>query len=294
MKLLITGATGFIGSHLVEGLGRQHQLVCLIHDRKGSCLNPNIDWIVQDLGSPLDETRIPSGIDAIIHLAQSRHYREFPEKARDIFRVNIESTLSLLEYGRKNGISKFIYASSGGIYGYRYEKFIETDVTNPINFYLTSKFCSELLVGNYNPYFSTVIFRFFFVYGPNQQGMLIPRLLNNIRKGEPIIIYGKSGVRINPIHVMDAIKVFEPSFESSVTGVFNVAGNEVISIKELAETIAALVGKESIFIHEKSNIPGDILGDNSRMRSVLSVVPEISLKKGISEMIRLTIQDGIG
>jgi UDP-glucose 4-epimerase len=294
MKLLITGATGFIGSYLVERLYRQNELVCLIHDRREAKLYPNIDWIVQDLGSPLDETRIPSDIDAIIHLAQSRQYREFPERARDIFRVNVESTLSLLEYGRKIRIGKFIYASSGGIYGYSYEKFIETDVTNPINFYLTSKFCSELLVGNYNSYFSTVIFRFFFVYGPNQQGMLIPRLLNNIRKGEPIIIFGKSGIRINPIHVKDAINVFHPSLESPVTGVYNVAGDEVISIKELAETVAALVGKEPIFVYDRSNIPGDILGDNSRMKSVLGVVPQISLKKGIFEMIKLSLRDEIG
>jgi nucleoside-diphosphate-sugar epimerase len=245
-----------------------------------------VTWIEQDLFEPLEEKHLPEKLDGIIHLAQSRYYRNFPEKGEDIFRVNIEGTFHLLELGRKRGIKKFIYASSGGVYGYSYEKFIETDTINPVNFYLTSKYSSELLIGNYNPYFSTVVFRFFFVYGPKQKGMLIPRLIENVRKGEPIIIYGKSGVRINPIHVQDAIRAFQPSLETPVSGVLNIAGDEVVSIKELSETIGRLVGKDPVFIYEKSNIPGDIIGDNSRMKSVLGVVPEIHLDKGIAELVK--------
>jgi len=244
-------------------------------------------WVEQDLGKPLDEKGIPTPIEAIIHLAQSRYYREFPERSGDIFDVNIRSTLFLLEYGRKVGIRKFIYASSGGIYGYSYEKFIETDAINPINFYLTSKYCAELMIGNYNSFFETVVLRFFFVYGPGQQGMLIPRLVNNIRKGEPVILYGKCGIRLNPIQVRDAIQVFQPCLESSVRGIFNVAGEEIVSIKDLSETIASLSGKTPVFVHEGSPVSGDIVGDNSRMKSVLGVVPQISLRRGISELIHL-------
>lgn len=286
MKLLVTGGTGFIGSHLVDILSQKNELFCLIQGKDQARSSLDVEWVVQDLGSPMDETRLPDHIDAIIHLAQSRHYREFPERSLDIFSVNLRSTLSLLEYGRKIGISKFVYASSGGIYGYSYEKFMETDATNPINFYLTSKYCAELLVGNYNPFFHTVVFRFFFVYGPKQKGMLIPRLIENVRKGESIILYGKSGVRINPIHVKDAIKAFSPALETAVSGVFNIAGDEVVSIKELSERIGRWVGREPVLVYEKSAIPGDIVGDNSRMKSVLGVIPEISLNEGISELIR--------
>jgi UDP-glucose 4-epimerase len=286
MKLLITGATGFIGSYLVERFSSQYELVCLIQDKTKAKSYPNVEWILQDMGNPLDEAKIPCDIDVIIHLAQSRHYREFPERTWDIFQVNLQSTLFLLDWGRKIGINKFIYASSGGIYGYSYEKFIEADTTNLINFYLTSKYCSELLIGNYNSYFTTVVFRFFFVYGPKQKGMLIPRLIENIRKGEPIIIYGKTGVRINPIHVQDAIKAFSPSLETPVSGVFNIAGDEVISIKELSEKIGRLIGKKPVFVYEKSMLPGDLIGDNSRMKSLLGIIPNISLNQGISEVVQ--------
>jgi len=283
----MTGGTGFIGSHLVKMLSQKNELFCLIHDKNRTYPCRNVEWIAQDLTEPLDEGELPEHVDAIIHLAQSGHYREFPEKMWDVFHVNVKSTLSLLEYGRTRKIQKFIYASSGGIYGYSYERFIETDATNPINFYLTSKYCSELLIGNYTSFFQTVVFRFFFVYGPRQKGMLIPRLIENIRKREPIIIYGRSGVRLNPIHVEDAIKAFPPALELPVNGVFNIAGDEVVSIKDLSERIGERVGKEPVFVHERSVIPGDIIGDNSRMKTGLGVLPTVSLKTGISEMVQI-------
>jgi nucleoside-diphosphate-sugar epimerase len=287
-EILITGGTGFIGSRIVSDLALHHHLFAFYHERQTDLNIKGVTWIKQDLSNPLEERHLPEELDGIIHLAQSRYYRNFPEMGEDIFRVNIEGTFRLLEFGKKRGIKKFIYASSGGIYGYSYEKFIETDVINPVNFYLTSKYCSELLIGNYNPYFSTVVFRFFFVYGPKQLGMLIPRLIDNIKREEPIVIYGKSGVRINPIHIMDAIKVFRTSLETPVTGIFNVAGDEIVSIKELSEMIADLVGNPPRFIYERSNIPGDIIGENSRMKSVMGVTPTISLRKGIDEVIRAT------
>jgi len=287
MRILITGAAGFIGVELVTHLCTGHEIFALVRKLPSKKVTAEVSWIEQNLTQSLDSTGLPDGVDVIIHLAQSRFYRQFPEMVEDIFQVNVGSTLSLLEYGRKVGVKKFIYASSGGVYGYGYEKFGEADATNPRDFYLTSKYCSELLIGNYKPYFDTVVFRFFFVYGPKQKEMLIPRLINNIKKGEPIILFGKSGVRINPIHVMDAIKVFRPALETPVSGIFNVAGEESISIKELSEMLAGFLRKTPVFVYEKSNVSGDIIGDNSRMKSVLGVVPQISLRKGISELITL-------
>jgi len=274
-----------MGSRIVSELAHRHHVFGFYYETRPTFNAESVTWVKQDLTQPLEEKLLPETLDGIIHLAQSRYYRNFPEKGEDIFMVNIEGTFHLLEFARKRGIRKFIYASSGGIYGYSYEKFIETDTINPVNFYLTSKYSSELLIGNYNPYFSTVVFRFFFVYGPKQKGMLIPRLIENIRKGEPIIIYGKTGVKLNPIHVMDAIKAFSPALETPVSGVFNIAGDEVISIKELSERIGRLVGKGPVFTYEKSVIPGDIIGDNSRMKAVLGIIPEISLREGISELV---------
>jgi len=285
VRVLITGGGGFIGGYLIAGLRERHEIFALVQKRPWGTEERQVCWFEQDLTQPLDEARLPKKVDAIIHLAQSRYYRQFPDHSWDMYQVNIGSTLSLLEYGRKIGIRKFIYASSGGIYGYGYERFIETSAINPANFYLATKYCSELLLGNYNAYFKTVVFRFFFVYGLKQQGMLIPRLIHNIRNGDPIVIFGKEGIRINPIHITDATRVFGPSLETEVTGVFNIAGDEVISIKGLSELIGNFLGKTPKFVYEKSHLQGDLIGDNSRMKTVLGVIPERSLRMGICEMV---------
>jgi nucleoside-diphosphate-sugar epimerase len=100
-------------------------------------------------------------------------------------------------------------------------------------------------------------------------------------------------MQINPIHIRDAIRVFQPSLQDNITGVFNIAGNEIISIRDLAELIAQYVGKAPKFVHEKSNISGDIVGDNSRMKTVLGVTPEVALKSGISEVVLLSGDNNI-
>ena len=287
-RILITGAAGFIGDALVARLNAEQEIFALVRKRPSKRVTAEVSWIEQDLTQSLNVAGLPDDLDVIIHLAQSRLYRQFPEMAEDIFRVNVGSTLSLLEYGRKVGVKKFIYASSGGIYGYGSEKCSEADAANPRDFYSTSKYCSELLIGNYKPYFEVVVFRFFFVYGPKQKGMLIPRLIENVRKGEPIIIRGESGTRLNPIHVEDAIRAFSSALETPASGVFNIAGDEIVSIRDVSERIGAFMGKEPVFRYEKNVVPGDMIGDNSRMKADLGIVPTISLKTGISEMLQLS------
>lgn len=179
MRILVTGAAGFVGSHLLDRLEEGNELFPLVRTAQDA----DREWIVQDLSEPLDIARLPKRIDAVIHLAQSRRYREFPNGAEDMYAINVHSTFHLLEYARKAGAQSFLLASTGGIYGYSYEALVETSPANPLNFYLTSKHVAESLVGNYQAFFRTVVFRFFFAYGPGQEGMVVPTLLEKVRKG---------------------------------------------------------------------------------------------------------------
>ncbi|MEW6096968.1 MAG: NAD(P)-dependent oxidoreductase [bacterium] len=285
MKILITGATGFIGSNLVKFLSEGNNLYCLTRSEINLPEGNNVKWIRQDLSDDLSYSRLPKNLDVIIHLAQSRHYKEFPKEVFDIFDINVRSTLTLLEYGRKVGIKKIILASSGGIYGYSYEKFAESSIITPVNFYLSSKYCAELLTANYKDYFSTVVFRLFFVYGEGQKNMLFPRLIESIKNDQPISIYGKEGVKINPIYIRDVVKTFKSALDYSVKGIFNIGGDEEISIKALAELIGKSIGKKPKFTYQQTAYPGDILGDNSKMKAILKVSPEINLKEGIKRML---------
>jgi nucleoside-diphosphate-sugar epimerase len=229
---------------------------------------------------------LPHHVDTIIHLAQSKLYRQFPDGAKDIFDINIQSTFRLLEYARQAGVECFILASSGGIYGYSYEKCVETDPVSPLNFYLSSKHTAELMIANYKQFFRTVVFRFFFVYGPAQKGMLISNLLDNVLSGKTITIEGNPGLRINPIYIEDALRVFEPALHLQTSDLFNVAGDENVTITDLVNLMEKVSGKEAIIEHTDSNPQGDLIGDNTRMKEVLGVYPKTSLREGLSHMLQ--------
>lgn len=281
MRVIVTGASGFIGRHVLERLEAEHELYPVVR-RAPDDTRP---WIVQDLAQPLDLSRLPRRIDAVIHLAQSKRYREFPAGAEDVYAVNVHSTFQLLEYARTAGAQMFVLASTGGIYGYSYEALVETSPANPLNFYLTSKHVAESLVANYQEFLRTVMFRLFFVYGLGQEGMLVPTLVEKVRKGDQISIAGRPGQRINPIHVSDAIEVFPAALELDRSDVFNVAGDEIVSIRELVGVIEDATGEPAHIRHVDPEHEGDLVGDNSRMKELLGVQPRMSLLDGIRSML---------
>ena len=285
MRILITGVTGFMGSHLPQLLVRNHVLCCtkrplsIFQDAK------QIIWIQQDLSEPLDHSRLPKRLDAIIHLAQSNNFRNFPEKAQDIYNININSTFQLLEYGRKIGIKSFILASSGGVCGYKNRSVLENDPPNPLNFYLNSKYVSESIADSYTDFFTTVILRFFFVYGKGQRDRLIPDIIERIRKGQEITIYDKEGSKINPIYISDAVKAIERALNLDASEVINIAGNEIISIKMLSEQLGEMIGKKPNYKFVPAHGDIDLIGNTEKMRIKLDIEPQVKLKEGLDRVL---------
>jgi nucleoside-diphosphate-sugar epimerase len=284
-KILITGAAGFIGTRLIKLFQGSHEIIFIDRRRPDALLENNIEWLGLDLSEPLNFSDLPGKVDAVIHLAQSRFYRNFPDKAQDIFDVNVQGVFQLLQYVRRAKVESFIFASTGSVYGYGPKKFLETDPPNPGNFYGISKLASELLIRAYEPFFRTVIFRFFFVYGPGQEKMLIPGLLKKVKTGETVTIKGDSGLRVNPIFVGDAVRVFDAALHPSVSGIFNVAGDEIVTIRELIGLVEEVVGKKASIQHTEDSEPGDLVGDNTRMKELLNVFPKISLREGLGKMV---------
>lgn len=282
MRVLITGATGFVGSNLVLALAPGHDVYALARTAPIGAA-PNVSWLEQDLAQPL--AGLPEQIDAVIHLAQSRRYREWPEGSPDMFAVNVGSTFRLLDYARAAGARAFVHASTGGVYGGSAEPVAEdAPIDVSAGFYPASKWSAEALVAGYGSAFVTVVFRFFFVYGPGQTGMLMPSLIEKVRSGEELTVQGENGLRINPIHVADAVRVFEPALELGEHGVFNVAGDETVSIRELIGLIEQEVGRRAV-VTSTDGTPTDLVAANQRMKDVLGVTPRIALAEGIRSML---------
>lgn len=283
MRVLVTGANGFVGRRLLETHAGEHELFALART-PGQEL-PDVEWIEHDLVEPLARARLPERIDAVIHLAQSTRYREFPDGARDVFEVNTRSTFELLEYARAAGARSFVFTSSGGIYTPSREPLAETDPVEASTFYFTSKYASELLIANYAAFFATVVLRPFFVYGPGQERMLVPSLIERVAGGDVVTVEGDPGLRINPIYVDDAIRVFEPALRSAGSGVFNVAGDEAVTMTGLVELIGDIVGRQPAVEHTPTASAGDLVADNTRMRETLGVLPQVSLREGLGRTV---------
>lgn len=281
MKILIAGASGFIGRHLTRKLGEHHEVLALVREINADVEGAETE-IVHDLAHPLDLAMLPKNIDAVVHLAQSEHYRDFPDRAEHIFAVNVHGTLRLLEYARIAEAKTFVFTSTGGVYGTSYERFAETDPVDPLNFYLSSKYSAELMLANYRQFFKTVVLRPFFVYGPGQHGrMLVPRLIQRVRDGEPIELSGEDGLRLNPIYVTDAVDVFEPALRLPESDIFNVAGNQVVTLRDLLREIGEIVGREPVVTRAERDGGGDLIGDIQKMTTALGVVPQVDLTEGL-------------
>lgn len=273
MKILLTGAGGFVGRRLVSLLAKDGHVVYamvrsnLDSDQKEYCNYKNVHVLKQDLSS-LITSDLPEDIDAMVTLAQSSHFREFPEQAEEVFEVNVTANLKLLQWAVDAGVKRVVHASSGGIYGGKKGvQFLETDmlaVDSPLGFYLGSKLCSEIVLQNYRDFFeSTVILRPFFIYGPNQDDdMFIARLINSIREGRPISLQGKNGLRVNPVYVDDAAVLFQMALKLSGTHVINAAGPDILTLREIGTIIGRAIGESPVF-ESKAGEPVDYIGETA-------------------------------
>ena len=285
MNILITGASGLIGMAAVRRLSQRHRVYALVrHLPSGSRATP-VCWLQGDLTNPSVTDRLPTHLDVIIHLAQSRRFRDFPESATDIFDVNVASTLRLLNYARQVGVRQFILASSGGIYGQGPQPFTESDPPESpdrLSFYLTTKILAEELLAPYAPFFVTTVLRPFFIYGKAQSSqMLIPRLIRRVQTGQPIQLTGESGLRLNPIYVLDVVEVLERCLDLQTSCAINVAGSDILTLRQMGEIIGAVVGKPARFSTEVGR-PNDLVGDIKKMKQLLHYRPQVSFQQGIA------------
>jgi nucleoside-diphosphate-sugar epimerase len=288
MDVLVTGPDGLLGRRVVQLLGAGHHVLALTR-RHDSPAIKNVSWLRHDLAEPVLPV-LPSRIDAVVHLAQSPYFREFPERAREIYEVSVGSTLRLLHWARSSGVKTFIYASSGGIYGHGNRGFKEDDnvmsPAGPLSFYFATKQCAELLIENYAACFTVIILRPFFIYGPCQRRvMLVPRLVRSVVDETDVMLKGSEGMRLNPVHVDDAAHAVAAALALTRSHKINVAGPEVLTLRRMCDIIGSHVGKAPKYVIEDDVEVMNLVGDITRMSQLL-VRPTTTFSQGVADLCK--------
>ena len=247
--ILMTGATGLLGNRVAAIAPNNCRLIS-IGRNPAAGLPAHVEHLSVDLADPEMWRQLPSRIDTVVHLAQSRRFREFPNGAADVFAVNTRSTALLLDHAVKSGCKDFIYASTGGVYklGSILSESSPLLDFDEMQIYPASKLAAEAMLGSYARAFRVVAMRIFFMYGEGQhESMLMPRLVGSIRKSSPISLTGPDGFRFNPLYVGDAASLVWEIVDSKFSGILNVAGSEELTLREVCGQLGSIVGVAPVF-----------------------------------------------
>jgi nucleoside-diphosphate-sugar epimerase len=293
-KIFITGANGFVGRNLIQAINGKFEIIAYDIIIPGKKFSEGIEWLPpNDLNDNLLEERLRE-CDTIVHLAQSPYYREFPEKAKDIFDTNVHFVLQLFDAARTVGLKNIILFSSGGIYGNSNNSFHELEQPNPIDFYLATKAMSEFIAKKYREFMAVHILRPFFIYGPGQKNKLIPILIERIKEGKEVFINGLSdGGRINPVFIDDVVSAVTELLEmSDVSSTVNLAGPDILSVRQIIDIISQALGRKPIVVRKPEEEELFMIGDIARVKNQLPSVKLVSFYDGIKQTLARTMDYG--
>ena len=245
-------------------------------------MTKTIGW---DAADALPERDFPEEIDAVVHLAQSRAFRNFPADAPEMFDVNVRMTAAMLQWAVKARAKQFILASSGAVYEPYTGPLCEAAALAPHGFLGSTKLAAEVIARPYANTFKLSVLRLFFPYGPGQRDRLIPDLIRRVKSRQAVQVTADGeGLQFPPIFIDDVVSVFSECFERAWTGTFNVATSELISIRQAT----ALVGEQLKIapLYERVDRPAlSIKPDIERLAERLDVKRFMRFENGIRSII---------
>jgi UDP-glucose 4-epimerase len=261
MKVLVLGGRGFLGAAVCARLRERGDVVCA---PSRSSLDLAAADALPDLGA----------WEAVLVLAQSRRDREWPDGAPDVAAVQVLGTVRALDLARRAGARRVLLASSGSVYGYADVPLREDAPLRGNSFYARTKRMAEELLPFYAEFFETLCLRPFALYGPGSDDRLVGRIAGAVARGAPVPLWPRrtaephpEGLVTSPCFVDDAADLVLALLNSGATGTVNLAGPEALSVRQIAECAAALLGRKVSFQQEAEQRAGDLVADLSRLRS---------------------------
>ena len=305
-KILVTGAAGFIGSHLCERLLGDGLTVIGVDNfddfydpqikrrNISECLkNDKFQLVEADIRDSSAMEKAAEGTEVIVHLAARAGVRPSIEQPILYVDVNVNGTMILLEAARKNKINKFIFASSSSVYGNNKKvPFSEDDnVDFPISPYAATKKAGELLCHTYHHLFgiSITCLRYFTVYGPRQRpDLAIHKFARLIEQGKPVPVYGDGTMMRDFTYIDDIIDgTFAAIERCNGYNIYNLGECQPIAVNDLVVEIEKALGKKAAIEYLPLQ-PGDVeitFADVTRAAEKLGYNPSTDIQAGLAEFV---------
>ncbi len=307
MKVLITGAAGFIGSHLCErmladgwsvtGLDNFNDFYNpqIKRDNISGCLkNDNFSLIEDDIRNPdVVEKVVGDNVDTIVHLAAGAGVRPSIQEPVYYSDNNMTGTMVMLEAARKFDVKKFIFASSSSVYGNNKKvPFSEDDnVDFPISPYAATKKAGELFCHTYHHLYGIKMtcLRFFTVYGPRQRpDLAIHKFARLIEQCKPIPVYGDGSMMRDFTYIDDIIDGITAAIEKCEGyNIYNLGESRPVTVKNLVTEIEKAIGKKAIIEHLPMQ-PGDVdctYADVRKAMKELGYDPKTKISDGLAKFV---------
>lgn len=301
MRYVVTGAAGFIGSHLAERLLAEGHEVAGVDNfadyyperlkraNLAGCLGkPGFTLLEADL-LEIDLKELLGAAGAIFHQAAQAGVRaSWGENFRIYTDSNVLGTQRLLEAARAVGLPKFIYASSSSVYGDASQLPAREDARpQPVSPYGVSKLAAEHLCYLYFKNFGvpTVCLRYFTVYGERQRpDMAFNRFLRWGAQGVPIKLYGDGEQSRDFTYVGDVVESNLLALKGRGGGVYNIGGGSRVTINQVLGMVERLLGRP-LLVNRQATQKGDVrhtAADTTLARSELGYEPKVGLEEGLA------------
>jgi nucleoside-diphosphate-sugar epimerase len=294
MRILIIGASGFIGRHLVRALlDRGHEVIAWVGPR-GSLASEGSQLTVYriDLGAAAQLPLLPCNTDVVLWLAQSPGYKDFPSQTIPLLSVNVLGLARVLEAARHFGAARFVYASTGNVYKASLGPLREDSQLEACGLYPVSKLAGEQVVRLYRDFMNVSCLRLFGIYGPGQQNGLIPGLIARILGSQPVTIepageQPDDGLVWTPCYIADAVALLTALVEASDSPeVLNLAGPERVSIRQAGRGVAESLGQRVEFQAQANRRVFNLIADCTLLRSLVPHHRYVPFLEGIRATVR--------
>lgn len=255
-KVFVTGGAGFIGSHLVSRLVKDgHEVIVLDLLLRGNKLEKEISNSIQFIKGDVRDydtiLKLTKGCDLVYHFAAVLGVDVVADNPMETMDTEVIGMKNIVDASLKNGLQKIIYASTSGVYGHSAieRSATETIQLDPRTSYAIAKRYNEIYLKALHEEkgFDSVSLRFFNVYGKRQDNrMVVPRFLEQALKDEPITVFGSGNQTRDFTYIDDTIEsCIRLAEKAGNAEIFNIANEDEITIKALAEEIVKVTNSKS-------------------------------------------------